>query len=53
VPFWLAPVVPTTDGPAHPYNALLLLHLDDTGLRAGRFLQVNAFVPNWGGVGPL
>jgi hypothetical protein len=53
VPFWLAPVVPTTDGPAHLYNAWLLLHLDDPGLQAGRFLQTNAFVPNWGGVGPL
>ena len=53
VPFWLAPVVPTTDGPAHLYNAWLLLHFDDPGLEAGRLLQVNAFVPNWGGVGPL
>jgi hypothetical protein len=53
VPLWLAPVVPTTDGPAHLYNAWLLLHLDDPGLQAGRLLQVNAFVPNWGGVGPL
>jgi hypothetical protein len=52
-PLWLAPVVPTTDGPAHLYNAWLLLHFDDPGLEAGRLLQVNAFVPNWGGVGPL
>ncbi len=53
VPLWLTSVVPTTDGPAHLYNAWLLLHLDDPRLEAGRFVQVNAFVPNWGGVGPL
>jgi hypothetical protein len=53
LPLWLTPVVPTTDGPAHLYNAWLLLHFDDPGLDARRFLEVNAFVPNWGGVGPL
>jgi hypothetical protein len=53
LPLWLAPVVPTTDGPAHLYNAWLLLHLDDPALGAARLLEVNAFVPNWGGVGPL
>jgi hypothetical protein len=53
VPLWLAPVVPTTDGPSHLYNAWLLLHWGDPGLDAGRLLRVNAFVPNWGGVGPL
>lgn len=53
VPLWLAPVIPTTDGPAHLYNAWLLLHFDDPGLQAGRLFEINAFVPNWGGVGPL
>jgi len=53
VPLWLAPVVPTTDGPSHLYNAWLLLNWADPGLDASRFLRINAFVPNWGGVGPL
>jgi hypothetical protein len=53
VPLWLAPVVPTTDGPSHLYNAWLLLHWRDPGLDPGHLLRVNAFVPNWGGVGPL
>lgn len=53
LPLWLAPVVPTTDGPSHLYNAWLLLHFGDPGLGAGRLLEVDAFVPNWGGVGPL
>jgi hypothetical protein len=53
LPLWLTPLVPTTDGPSHLYNAWLLLHFDDPGLGAGRLLHVNAFVPNWGGVGPL
>jgi hypothetical protein len=53
VPLWLASVVPTTDGPSHLYNAWLLLHWGDPGLGAGRLFRIDAFVPNWGGVGPL
>jgi hypothetical protein len=53
VPLWLAPVVPTTDGPSHLYNAWLLLHWGDPSLGAGRLFRIDAFVPNWGGVGPL
>jgi hypothetical protein len=53
LPFWLCPVVPTQDGPAHLYNAWLVLHLDDPGLDARRFFALDPFVPNWGGVGPL
>jgi hypothetical protein len=53
VPLWLAPVVPTTDGPSHLYNAWLLLHWRDPGLDPGRLLRINVFVPTWGGVGPL
>jgi len=53
VPLWLTPVVPTTDGPAHLYNAWLLLHLDDPDLDARRLVEVNLLVPNWGSVGPL
>jgi len=53
LPLWLAPVVPTADGPAHLYNAWLLLHLDDPALQPRRFVEVNAFTSNWGAVGPL
>jgi hypothetical protein len=53
LPLWLAPVVPTTDGPAHLYNAWLLLHLDDPALHARDLVTVNPLVPNWGSSGPL
>jgi hypothetical protein len=53
IPLWLASVVPTTDGPSHLYNAWLVLHFHDAALGAGRYLRINPFVPNWGGVGPL
>jgi hypothetical protein len=53
VPFWTCAVVPTQDGPAHLYNAWLLVHFDDPALQAARYFRINLFVPNWGGVGPL
>ena len=52
-PFWLCPLVPTQDGPAHLYNAWLVLHVDDSSLGARRFFEIVPLVPNWGGVGPL
>ena len=51
VPFWLAPVVPTTDGPAHLYNAWLLLHFDDPGLQAGAFSRRTRSSPTGAGSG--
>ena len=33
-PFWQCPLVPTQDGPAHLYNAWLVLHVDDPALGA-------------------
>jgi hypothetical protein len=52
-PFWQCPLVPTQDGPAHLYNAWLVLHVDDPALGARRFFELVPLAPNWGGVGPL
>jgi hypothetical protein len=53
LPFWTCPLVPTQDGPAHLYNAWLVLHLGDPALGLGRFFALDPLAPNWGGVGPL